>query len=140
MVTVELDVAGNIANALRQIERRSVPEDGRGRTFAILDAYGERTPEGKLHMSMHVSTEKPGSGSLVFKPTGEVLWHSQIVKGTNNPTSIANRGLVILIDNGAGKTVTVDGSNNPRSVLDAKIKEMTATVGDIWPEGTDRKS
>jgi hypothetical protein len=143
MVTVELDFGPkvpSIAQAIQQVERRYEPEDGStGRTFAILDAYGEPTPDGKLHMSMHVSTEKPGGASLVFKRTGEVLWHSQIVKGTNTPAALANRGLVILLDNGAGRTVTVDGSNNPRSVLEAKVKEMNATIGDIWPEGAERE-
>src|SRR5213593_4113281 len=61
MVTVELDFGPNIpsvAEALRQMERHYQPADGKGRTFAILDAYGEPTPDHKLHMSMHVSTEK----------------------------------------------------------------------------------
>jgi hypothetical protein len=143
MVTVELDFGPkipSIADALQQVERRSKPDDGKGRTFAILDAYGEPTAEGKLHMSMHVSTEKPGLADLIFKRTGEVLWHSQIVKGTNPaPASLANRGLVILLDNGAGKAVTVDGSNNPRSILDARAKEMGVAIGDIWPEGAERE-
>ncbi len=143
MVTVELDFGPkvpSIADALQQIERRSQPEDGTGRTFAILDAYGDSTPEGKLHLSMHLSAEKPGLATLIFKRTGETLWRGQIVKGTNAPpSSPAQRGLVILLDNGAGKTVTVDGSNNPRSILEAKVKEMAATVGDIWPEGSERE-
>ena len=65
MVTVELDFGPSvptIAEALREVERRYQPDDGAGRTFAILDAYGEPTPAGKLHMSMHVSSEKPGIG------------------------------------------------------------------------------
>jgi hypothetical protein len=41
----------SIAEALTQIERRYQPDDGQGRTFAALDAYGEATPDGKLHMS-----------------------------------------------------------------------------------------
>src|ERR1043166_3801967 len=52
MVTVELDFGRRppgIAEALRDIERRYRPDDGIGRTFAILDAYGETTSEGKLH-------------------------------------------------------------------------------------------
>src|SRR5689334_15828771 len=61
MVTVELDFGPkvpSIADALKEIERRSEPEDGRGRTFAILDGYGEPTADGKkLHLSMHVSSE-----------------------------------------------------------------------------------
>src|SRR6185436_20060575 len=64
MVTVELDFGPRvptIAEALRDIDRRHQPDDHTGRVFAILDAYGEPTPDGKkLHISMHVSTEKPG--------------------------------------------------------------------------------
>jgi hypothetical protein len=71
MVTAELDFGGTpptIAEALQQIERGYAPDDGAGRTFAILDAYGEPTPDGKkLHISMHVSSEKPGTGMLKFK-------------------------------------------------------------------------
>src|SRR2546422_10575172 len=58
MVTVELDFGPKIPKipeALNQIERRYVPDDGKGRTFAILDAYGEPTADHKLHLSMHVS-------------------------------------------------------------------------------------
>src|SRR5580765_169582 len=47
MVTVELDFGPKvpgIADALREVERRSTPDDGHGRTFAILDADGEPTP------------------------------------------------------------------------------------------------
>jgi hypothetical protein len=143
MVTVELDFGPKvpeIAEALPQIERRSQPDDGVGRTFAILDAYGTPTGEGKLHLSMHVSTEKPGRASLRFKRTGEVLWESRIYPGPNPPAAnFTSRGLMILLDNGAGQTVTVDGSTKPRSVLEAKVKEMGVKVGDIWPEGSQRE-
>jgi hypothetical protein len=143
IVTVELDWGSqptNVAEALNQIERRSKPVDGVGRTFALLDAYGEPTPEGKLHLSMHISAEKPGLASLVFKRTGAVLWQSQIVQGSNSPsTTFANRGLIVLMDNGAGHTVTVDGSKNPRSILEAGVKEMGVPVADIWPEGAERE-
>jgi hypothetical protein len=143
MVTVELDFGPkvpSVAEGLVQIERRYQPADGVGRTFAILDAYGEPAANGKLHMSMHVSTEKPGMGSLVFKRTGEVLWRSQIVNGTNGASAtFANKGLVVLLDNGAGHTVTVDGSDNPRSILEANVKEMNVPVGQIWPEGIERE-
>src|SRR5690242_5645826 len=43
MVTVELDLGSpvpSIAEGLREVERKYQPDDGRGRTFAILDAYG----------------------------------------------------------------------------------------------------
>ena len=143
MVTVELDFGPKIpsmAEALGQIERRSQPSDGVGRTFAVLDAYGQPTSDGKLHISMHVSSEKPGLASLVFRRTGEVLWQSQIYQGTNAAAAnFSKRGLVILLENGAGQIVTVDGSRNPSSVLGAKVKEMGIAVGDMWPEGAERE-
>jgi hypothetical protein len=143
MVTVELDFGSKlptVAEALRDVERRYQPDDGKGRTFAILDAYGEPTADGKLHMSMHVSSEKPGAGTLVFRRTGEILWQSRIVLGTNPPASaFTGKDLLILVDNGAGKTFTVDGSGNPASILDARIKEMGIPVRDFWPDGEERE-
>src|SRR5215471_11561739 len=114
MVTVELDFGPRIptiAEALKQIDRKYQPDDGRGRTFAILDAYGEPTPDGKLHMSMHVSSEKPGIGSLTFRRTGEVLWQSKIVPAQSLPSS--GKALTIYIDSGSGRSLLIDGSNNP---------------------------
>ena len=139
MVTVELDFGGkvpSIAEALTQIERRYQPDDGQGRTFAVLDAYGEATPEGKLHMSMHVSSEKAGSGQLVFKKNGEVLWRGKI-----NPSSqpVQPKNLTILLDNGKGTTLTVDGSANPNSIIDARVKPGDLSVRDIWPDGQERE-
>src|SRR5690349_7489869 len=123
MVTVELSFepqVPSIAEALKEIERRYEPEDGRGRTFAILDAYGEPTPDGKkLHMSMHVSSEKPGKGTLVFKRTGEILWQSKIIPSKTKTNTFTGKDLLILIDNGPGKSFTIDGSNNPATILDA---------------------
>lgn len=142
MVTVELDFGSpvpTIAQALREVDRRSQPEDGRGRTFAILDAYGEPTASGKLHMSMHVSTEKPGLGSLVFRRTGEVLWQARIVTTNGEAPVFTGKNLLILIDNGEGKTFTVDGSSNPASILDATIKEMGIPVRVFWPDGATRE-
>ena len=40
-----------IAPALREIERRYQPDDGQGRTFTILEAFGEPMPDGKLPIS-----------------------------------------------------------------------------------------
>lgn len=142
MVTKELDFGPQvptIAEALKEIERRSEPEDGKGRTFAILDAYGQPTPEGKLHISMHVSTEKPGKGALIFKRTGAVLWQSRIVPSTSKTNTFSGKELLILIDNGQGKVVTVDGSNNPATVLDANIKELGIPVRTFWPDGVERE-
>jgi hypothetical protein len=138
MVTVELDFGPrvpSIAEALTQVERRYQPDDGKDRTFAVLDAYGEPTPDGKLHISMHVSSEKPGGGQLVFKRTGEVLWRGKI-----NPTSqpVQPKNLTMLLDNGKGATYTVDGSTNPISIIEAKVKPGDLPVRDIWPDGQER--
>jgi len=140
MVTVELDFGSRvptIAEAITQIERRYQPDDGQGRTFAVLDAYGEPTPDGKkLHMSMHVSSEKPGGGQLIFKRTGEVLWRGKI-----NPASqpIQPKNLTVLLDNGRGTTLTVDGSGNPNSIIDARVKPGDLPVRDVWPDGEQRE-
>jgi hypothetical protein len=140
MVTVELDFGPKvptIAQALAEIDRRYQPDDGSGRTFAVLDAYGEPTPDGKLHISMHVSSEKPGLGSLVFRRTGQVLWETRI-----SPTSMpaAPKNLLILVGAGAsGKGFTVDGSNNPASVLEARAKELNVLVRDAWRDGEERE-
>ena len=141
MVTVELDFGPNmptIAEALKSVERRYEPADGKGRTFAILDAYGEPTADGKkLHMSMHVSTEKVGIGSLVFKPTGEELWKSRIV--ATNANYSTHKNLLILFADGTGKSFTVDGSSNPLSILDANLKELGAPLKSVWFEGEERE-
>lgn len=140
MVTEELDFGGrnpSIAEALQQIERRYKPDDGQGRTFAVLDAYGEPTADGKLlHISMHVSSEKPGLGELVFKPTGKTLWRARINATSQTP---GTKNLTVLIDNGGGQTVTVDGSTNPSSVLTANAKELGKPVQEVWADGTERE-
>ena len=141
MVTVELDFGPKpptIGEALREVERRYEPEDGQGRTFAILDAYGEPTAQGKLHMSMHVSMEKPGVGRLIFRRTGEVLWESRIVPGTNS-TLFTRKNLAIYLDDGTGRTVTIDGSQNPATILAAGVKEAGVPVAVFWPDGAERE-
>ncbi|HEX5733510.1 MAG TPA: hypothetical protein VF131_11810 [Blastocatellia bacterium] len=140
MVTVDLDygpTAPTIAQAINDIERQHQPADGAGRTFAILDAYGESTADGKLHMSMHVSSEKPGTGSLVFRRTGQVLWRTRIVPSSSPPST--QKQLNILIDNGAGTGQMIDGSNNPKTVLDAIVRDMKIPVRQFWPDGAERE-
>ena len=144
MVTVELDFGTkmpSIAEAVRDIERRHQPDDGVGRTFAILDAYGEPTPDGKkLHISMHVSAEKPGLASLVFKRTGEVLWASHIVPNTNKHAGeFTGKNLLIYLESGTGQLWTVDGSSGPASILDANVKELGTPIAANWPDGTERE-
>lgn len=143
MVTVELDFGFNIpsiAEALPQIERRYQPADGMGRTFAILDAYGEPTPEGKLHISMHVSSEKAGAGMLVFRRTGEMLWKGTI-KPSDDPKAppFIHKNLSIFLSDGKGKNFTVDGSSNPSSILSAKVHELGIPVSQMWRDGEERE-
>lgn len=139
MVTAELDFGPQvptIAQALAEIDRRYQPADGQGRTFAVLDAYGESTPNGKLHISMHVSSEKAGQGSLVFRRTGEVLWNSKI---TAVPGAPSGKNLTIYIGDEQGASWVVDGSAGARSILDAKLRDKPVAVRDFWPEGAERE-
>ena len=142
MVTVELDFGSrvpSIAEALSEVERRHQPEDGKGRVFAILDAYGEPMPDGKkLHMSMHVSSEKTGTGTLVFRRTGEVLWQSRVIHGTKT-NAFSGKNLTILLDDGKGRAFTVDGSSNPGSILDTTIKEGGVPMRNFWLDGAERE-
>jgi hypothetical protein len=143
MVTVELDFGRpipSIADALRQIERRSEPDDGHGRTFAILDAYGEPTADGKLHISMHVSTEKPGIGALILRRTGEILWKNKIVPAAQPPSSsFAGKNLLIMLDDGKGKPYMLDGSKGATSIMDAIVRDLGVPVRDFWPDGEERE-
>lgn len=145
MVTQDLDYNGklpSVAEALRDIERRHQPDDGRGRVFSILEAFGEASPDDntKLRISLHVSTEKTGVGTLIFKPTGRVLWQNRVVLPTNAPAAPFNaKNLTIYLDNGAGKLLTVDGSGNPNSILEARVKEIGVPILAMWPEGEERE-
>jgi hypothetical protein len=141
MVTEELDLGKpvpSIPQGLAQIERRYKADDGVSRTFSVLDAYGEPTSDGKLHISMHVSSENPGIAELIFKPTGQVLWRARIL-----PSSEGNKpkNLTIMIDDGSGsgKTLLVDGSKNPPTVLEAGINGRPELVKDVWPDGAERE-
>lgn len=139
MVTEELDFGGRppgIAEALQQIERRYKPDDGQGRTFAVLDAYGEPTPDGKLlHISMHVSSEKPGMGELIFKRTGKVLWRSRI-----NPTTLLPKEKTLTIQfEQNGKTYLVDGTGKPASIFESKVMYEGTPVATMWPDGEERE-
>lgn len=141
MVTEELDFGQpvpTIAQALLEIERGYVPDDGVGRTFAVLDAYGEPTPDGKLlHISMHVSSEKPGTGFLRFKRTGKVLWQARI--GNPGDAPAGQKQLNIYVDNGAGGSLVLDGSRGGANVLDVYLKDSTQKLRDVWPDKTVRE-
>ncbi|HMG33817.1 MAG TPA: hypothetical protein VKM94_07765 [Blastocatellia bacterium] len=139
MVTVELDLGQpvpKVADAMREIERRYQVEDGGPRDFAILDADGWKTPDNKLHLQMHVSSERPGFGWLIFRRTGAVLWRARINPSSTPPR---NKQLTILMDNGAGRGLLIDGSTNPSSILVAQVKELGKPVQDVWPDGSERE-
>lgn len=142
MVTVDLDFGGapvTIADAIQQIERSYVPDDSVGRTFAILDAYGEPTPDGKLRMSMHVSSEKPGLATLKFKRTGELLWRARV--GNPGDAPAGQKSLMIYLDKGLGNrdNYVLDGSRGGSSALDVFLQNSNQRVRDVWPEGADRE-
>ena len=143
MVTVELDFGAkpsSIAQALHEIERRYEPDDGKGRTFAIIEAYGEPTANGKLHISMHVSAEKPGLAALVFRRTGETLWKTRIVPATHpSSSSFAGKELFIMLDDAKGKSFLLDGSKGATSIMDAVVRNTGMPVMDFWPEGAERQ-
>ena len=143
MVSVELDFGAKppgIAQALREIERRYQPDDGQGRTFAIIEAFGEPALDGKLHIAMHLSAEKPGIGALVFHRSGESLWKTRIVPATHPPTSsFAGKNLYITLDNEEGKPFLLDGSNGPASILDTLVRDTGKPVRDFWPESAERQ-
>ncbi len=140
MVTVDLDFGGkppSIKDALREIDRRHEPATGTERTFAILDAFGQTNDNGKLHLSMHLSMEKPGVGALVFRRTGEVLWKSRIVAAPTGPSGPKN--LTIIMDDNAGSSVMLDGSKGGGRVLDVPIHNSPSLVRDLWPDGAERE-
>jgi hypothetical protein len=141
MVTTELDFGPKvptIAEALREIERVYVPDDKQGRTFSILDAYGQPTADRKLHISMHVSSEKTGLGSLVFKRTGEIIWRSRI-GSPDQPQSAGEKKLVIYFKDEKGNPLLVDGSKSGDSLLDVKVSNTNQKVREVWPDGAERE-
>lgn len=143
MVTVDLDFGKpvpTVAAALQQIERRSEPDDGQGRTFAILEATGEPTPEGKLHLTMHISSEKAGIASLVNRRTGEILWKNRIVAASHPPSSaFAGKNLILMAGDEHGKLYLLDGSKNPTSIMDTVVRDLAIPLSDFWPDGAERE-
>jgi hypothetical protein len=135
MVTVEEDFGKNatIASALQQVERRYTPDDGSGRTFAILDAYGETMPDGKIHMSMHVSSEEAGTAQLIHKKTGKVLWNAKI-----NPVTVPPqpKALRILVDGAPGGSFNID-VNSANNVMNATASGKGVPVMAVWPDGAE---
>lgn len=140
MVTVELDFGATpprLEEALQEIERRSEPADGTGRTFAVLDADGSVATNGSWRLQMHVSMEKPGAGALVFRRNGQVLWQSMILPAPTGPPP--PKRLTILMANGAGQSLMLDGSKGAARVLDVPLNNSSQRVRDAWPDGAERE-
>lgn len=141
VVTQDLDFGPQpptLAEAVQQIERRPQPAEGGGRTFAILEAFnGAIQPDGKMRVSLRISTEKPGVGEIVFKRNGQSLWKNRITPASHKP-SFTGGALTILFETAEGKSFTVDGSTNPSSILEAMLKEPGVSVSQAWPDGEVR--
>jgi hypothetical protein len=142
VVTHDLDYGSErprLAAIMGDIERRPKADDGLSRTFAILEAFnGEVQPDGKIRVSLRVSTEKPGTGEIVFRRTGQSLWKSRITAATHQPGFTAG-ALTILFDDGNGRSFMVDGSTGPSSIFSAILKESGLPVAQAWPEGAERE-
>ena len=137
MVTIEENFGPSvktIADALAMIERRYQPFDKQGRTFAVLDAYGNKMPDGRMHISMHISSEKAGGAQLVLKTTGKVLWDCKIYPKKDGTKIAAEKQFMIYIeqDHEKDKYYTVDGSGNPASIFDCKLNETKQPLNDFW--------
>jgi hypothetical protein len=125
-------------DVLRDLERRSQPEDGLGRTFAVIEAFTQSDlATSNLNICLRISSEKPGTGEVVFRRTGQSLWKSRITPETHK-SGFAAGSLTILFEAGDGKSFTVDGSLNPPSILDAMLKEAGVPVAQAWPDGEVR--
>ena len=90
---------------------------------------------------MHVSTEAPGIAALTFRRTGETLWRTKIVPATEPPSSsFAGKNLLIMLDDGKGKSYMLDGSKGATSVMDAIVRDQGVPVRDFWPDGEEREA
>ena len=47
--------------------------------------------------------------------------------------------MTIFIADDAGKTFIVDGSGNPASIVDARLRDNGLLVRDFWPDGVERE-
>ncbi len=128
-----------LEDVVRDIERRSLPDDGHGRTFAILEAFTQPDHEtSNINLCLRISTEKPGIGQITYRRTGKELWKCRITPATHKPP-FTGGSLTIYFDVGDGKLFTVDGSTGPSSILTATLKEPGVQIGQVWPEGEVRE-
>ena len=141
VVTIEENFGpgvNTIADALQHIERKYQAFDNQGRTFAILDAFGNNMPDGRMHISMHISAEKAGGAQLVLKTSGKTLWNCRIYPKADGTKTADQKQLMIYIEreNEKDKYYTVDGSGNPASIFDCKLDETKQSLNDYWKNNT----
>jgi hypothetical protein len=139
MVTHVLDFGERVPStgeAIQYVDRLSKPDDGVGRTFSILEAAGYTNSQGKLQVSLRISTEKPGLAAIVFRPTGKILWQARINREEGPPRK--EKQLTVMLEEEDGKQAVVDGSKNPTTILDAAIHESPLTMREYWPNGSER--
>jgi len=141
MVTVEEDFGPgvhSIADALQKIERKYQPFDSQGRTFAILDAYGNKMQDGRMHISMHISSEKAGGGQLILSTSGKILWNCKIYPKKDGTKTAGAKNLMIYIEreNEKDKYYTVNGNGNPATIFDCILDETKASLNSYWKNNT----
>jgi len=141
MVTIEENFGPEvktIAEALSKIERKYQPFDKQGRTFAILDAFGNKMSDGRMHISMHISSEKAGGAQLALKTTGKIIWDCRIYPKKDGTKIAGEKQFMIYIEreNEKDKYYTVDGSGNPASIFDCKLDETKQPLNDYWKNNT----
>jgi hypothetical protein len=128
-----------LEDVVRDIERHSQPEDGHGRTFAILEAFTQPDLEtSNINLCLRISSEKPGLAAITYRRTGKELWKSRITPSTHKPAFTGGE-LKVYFDVGDGKTYIVDGSTGPSSILTAMLKDAGVQIGQVWPEGEVRE-
>jgi len=44
-----------------------------------------------------------------------------------------------MIDNGSGTGQMIDGTNKPKTIMDAMVRDLKIPVRQYWPEGAERE-
>ncbi len=128
-----------VAQALNLIERKYTPFDNVGRTFAILEVKGEKMKDGKMRLSIFLSSEKVGRGQLILKTNKKILWNCKFLPKDDGKKATGTKALTIYVEQTGvdkGKYLTADGSTNPADIFVCKIKENGKIIGDYWKDGS----
>jgi hypothetical protein len=88
-----------------------------------------------------VSAEKPGLAALVSRRDSHTLWKTGVVPATHPlSSSYASKNLLILIADEAGKPYLLDGSKVSTSIMDIKVRDLSLSLRDFWPDGEEREA